>query len=164
MNVTTPGGRLRAGLSVLGMGMIALSLSARDLRAAPGAEDGTLEKMIVASGRVALQLDVQRLGGTGLGSARAGAATYRFGVERDSFLTIVVFNGELRAPLPGSMRIVPQDAAALPARLQASRDQLVIEQMGWGGPFELAVRDLNTGFTFFNVEGQQLAYVPAARA
>ena len=162
MRVNTPGGRFRAGLSVLGV--LALFLPVRDLRAASGGEDGTLEKLIVASGRVALDLDLQRVGGAGPGSARTRATTLRFDVERDSFLTVLVFNGELRAPLPGSMRILPQDAAALPARLAASRDQLVIEQMSWGETFDLAIRDLTTGFTFFNVEGHQAAYAPAARA
>jgi hypothetical protein len=153
--VTTLGGRFRAGLSVVGMGLLALSLSARDLRAA--GENGTLEKLIVASGRVSMAIDPQRVGGTGK------AATLRFDVERDSFFSVVVFQGELRAPLPGSMRIVPRDAAALPARLYSSRDQLVIEQLSWGGPFDLVVRDLATGFPFFNVEGHELAYQAGSR-
>jgi hypothetical protein len=152
------------GLSGLGIGLLMLSAPGRGLRAA-SEEDGTLEKLIVASGRVALDLDLQRLGGPGSRANGTRSTTLRFDVERDSFFTVFVFNGELRGPVPSSMRLIPLDsAAALPARLSAALQQLVVEQTAWGGPFELVVRDGTTGFLFFNVEGQQLAYEAGGRA
>jgi hypothetical protein len=164
MRVTSPGGRLGAGLSVLGACLLVCSLPEQGLGAASEAESGTLEKLIVASGRVALDLDVQRLGGTAAAATRTRPSRLRFDVEHDSFLSVLIFNGELRGPLPGSMRLVPLDSPALPARLHASYQQLVVEQTSWGGAFELLVRDGTSGFVFFNVEGQQLAYDPGARA
>ena len=46
--------------------------------------------------------------------------------------------------------------------LGASLKQLVIEKLSSDQPFDLAVRDVKTGFTFFNVEGHQYDYDPAA--
>jgi hypothetical protein len=163
MSVTTPGGRFRTGMAVLAISLLA-SMAPERLQAASEGEDGTLEKLIVASGRIALELDRQRLGDAGSASARKGSSTLRFDAERDSFLTVLVFNGELRAALPGSMRLVPLDSTALPARLEASRRQLVVEQAPWGGQYEMAIRDGVTGFLFFNVEGHEAAYDPARRA
>jgi hypothetical protein len=155
MRVNTPGGRFRAGLSVLGI--LALCLPVRDLRAASGGEDGTLEKLIVASGRVALDLDLQQLGGT-------KSSRLVFDAERDSFFSVLVFNGELRAILPGSAGLVPRaPAAGLPAGLSASYQQLVVEQRAWGELAELVVRNSATGSVLFYVEGQELAYTPGSR-
>ena len=42
--------------------------------------------------------------------------------------------------------------------LSASLKQLVIEKLPSDRGFDLAVRDGNTGFTFFNVEGHQYNY------
>jgi len=56
------------------------------------------------------------------------------------------------------MEITPRNNAALPAALKASYRQLVIESLPWGGQYEMAVRDKKTGFTFFNIEGQQYTY------
>lgn len=119
---------------------------------------GTLEKLIVASGSVAMDLNLNRLNGTGAGARKSKQSVLRFDVERDSFFTFLVFNGELRSPLPSAMGLIPQNSAALPAKLKASYEQLVVENMPFGGPFELAVRDGKTGFVFFNVEGQQFDY------
>ena len=158
MRVTAPGGRFRTGLSLLGIGLLMSSALQPGLRAASDGETGTLEKLIVASGRVTLELDGRQVGGT------ARSTTLRFDAERDSFLTFLAFNGELRGPLPGSMRLVPQGPAALPPRLAASYQQLSVEQTSWGDPFEMVVRDGTTGFLFFNVEGQQYAYNAGGRA
>jgi hypothetical protein len=129
--------------------------------AAAEGKDGTVEKLIVASGRVVLDLDVQKLGEA---APRKGASRLRFEAERDAFLTFVVFNGELRRPLPGSMRILPQDGTALPASLGASRDQLVVENAAWEAPYGMVVRDGTTGFLYFNVEGYEYSYEPRGRA
>jgi hypothetical protein len=123
----------------------------------PEVNTGTLEKMIVASGSVTMELNLNRQG-TGFGTKETRPSALRFDVEHDSFFTVLVFNNELRGPLPSSMGLIPQSSAALPAKLNASYQQLVVENTSWGGPFDLVVRDGKTGFTFFNVEGQQLDY------
>jgi hypothetical protein len=164
MGVTSPRGRLRRSVSLLGIGLLAFSVPGQQLRAAADAagETGALEKLIAASGRVALELDVQRLVPAGSGAARTRPQVLRFDLERDAFLTVLVFNGELRGPLPGSARLIPQEVAALPPSL-ASRE-LVVEQTSWGAPFELIVRDAATEFVVFNVEGHQYSYEPRERA
>lgn len=118
-------------------------------------QTGTLKKMIVANGNVAMNLDLNRLNGTAKGSK---SNVLRFDAERDSFFSIIVFNNELRGPLPSAMSLVSLNSVALPAKLSASRERLAIENLPLGGPFELAVRDRETGFIFFNIEGHQLDY------
>ncbi len=118
---------------------------------------GTLEKMIVASGSAAIDLDTARLNGAANRSARS--KKLRFEAERDSFFTIIVFDKELRGPLPSGMPLVPQGTAAgLPEKLSASYGKLVLENLPYGGNYELAVRDSDTGFVFFNVEGHDTEY------
>jgi len=57
------------------------------------------------------------------------------------------------------MALVPQNSAsALPGSLAASLKQLVVEKLPTDAGFDLAVRDAKTGFTFFNVEGDQYDY------
>src|SRR5829696_3752904 len=113
----------------------------------PESNTGTLEKMIVAGGGVALDVDLNLLGGTRSRSKQLRLSTLRFDVERDSFFTILVFNNELRGPTPSAMNLIPQGAAtAVPAKLNASFKQLVVENASWGGPYELVVRDGKTGF------------------
>ena len=77
------------------------------------AQTGTLEKMIVANGNVAMDIDLNRLNGT---AATAKAQTLRFQVGPNSFFTVLVFNNVLRGPDTGSMGLIPVSAAALPAR------------------------------------------------
>jgi len=122
-----------------------------------GAETGTLEKMIVANGTVAMDIDLNRING---GRSRLRETTLRFDATPNSFFTILVFNGELRGLERGSMTLVPQTEANLPAALSASYHQLTIDSTAWGEPFELVVRDAKTGFVFFNVEGHQYDYAP----
>lgn len=120
---------------------------------------GTLERMIASNGSVTLDLDLARLGAKGARSGRLG-----FAIERDSFFTLLVFNGELRGPLPSTMNIIPRGDAALPGSLGASYRQLMIENLPWGEQYEYAVRDAKSGYTFFNVEGQTLEYDAASHA
>jgi hypothetical protein len=56
----------------------------------------------------------------------------RFGLVPNSFFTILVFNDELRGVEPGTVGIIPQNAANLPAALNASYNQLVIESLAFG--------------------------------
>src|SRR6266480_3713747 len=121
----------------------------------PDTQSGTLEKMIVANGNVAMDLDLNRLNGGKVSSQRS---TLHFAVAPNSFFTILVFNGDLRGPETGSMGLIAQNSAILPAELSASLNQLVIEKVDWNEPFELVVRDGKTGFVFFNIEGNLYDY------
>ena len=89
--------------------------------------------------------------------------TLRFALAPDSFFTIVVTNDVLRGPLPGSMGLIPQNTANLPALLSASFHQLVLEKMQSDEAYELVVRDSKSGFVFFNVEGHQYDYDAGAQ-
>ncbi|MBS1793303.1 MAG: carboxypeptidase regulatory-like domain-containing protein [Acidobacteria bacterium] len=131
----------------------AQSLGSKDVNS------GTLEKMIVASGSVSMEVDLNRLNGIRVKNVQP--TELRFETERNAFFTVLVFNNELRGPLPSAMGIVPQNSAALPSKLNASFNQLVIENMSWGESYDLVVRDGKTGFVFFNIEGQQYTYEPS---
>lgn len=124
----------------------------------PQDDTGTLEKMIVASGSVAMDLNLTLLNGTGVGAKKSQPSVLRFDVERDSFFTVLVFNNELRGPLPSSMGINPQDFTTLPAKLNASYNDLVIENRTSTASSALVVSDKNTGFVFFNIEGYVFDY------
>ena len=118
-------------------------------------QTGTLEKMIVANGSVVMNLDLGRLNS---GKTQSRRSKLSFTVTPDSFFTILVFNGELRGLETGSMPLVPQNSVNLPAALNASLNQLVIQRTDWGGPFELVVRDGKSGFSFFDIEGSVYDY------
>lgn len=128
----------------------------------PKQDSGILEKMVVESGSVALNIDMGKL--TGVRSDGIEAKTVRFEVARDSFYTILVYNGELRGPLPSSLRIAPVESAYLPSKLANSYNRLVIESLAWGGHYDLVVRDAESGFVFFNVEGYEFDYDPSQRS
>src|SRR5438874_626991 len=130
------------------------------------APTGTLQKMIVESGSVTVNLDLN--GFNGNSSLMARPATLQFVVGANSFFPILVFNNLLRGPEPGSMTLVPAGVNApgysLPGTLGASLQQLLIEKLPSDRGFDLAVRDGNTGFTFFNVEGHQYNYDAKAQS
>lgn len=128
-----------------------------------GGATGTLEKMIVASGDVTLDLNLAKLNGTS-SRDKGGNSRIRFEAEKDSFFTAVSFNSELRAILPSAMTIIPRGSAKLPEKLRASYEQLVLENLPLGGPYELAIRDGKSGFTFFNIEGQEIEFAGAERS
>src|SRR5437660_1446718 len=123
-------------------------------------ETGTLQKMIVENGSVTMDLDLNALNGSD--SLVARHAEFHFAVGANSFFPILVFNDLLRGLEPGSMTLIPAEADAagysLPAALDGSLKQLVVEKIPSGEQFDFAVRDSNTGFTFFNVEGGQYDY------
>jgi hypothetical protein len=135
------------------------------------AATGTLQKMIVESGSVTLDLDLNGLNGSS--SLVARPATLHFAAAANSFLPILVFNDLLRAAETGSMTLIPQNTAGaevndlgysvLPAALRASLGQLAIEKMDWDAPVDLVVRDSKSGFVFFNVEGAQYDYDASAQ-
>lgn len=118
------------------------------------ANSGILKKMIVAQGSVVLNLDSSL---TGRGALKSGETIpMRFDVDQDSFFTVLVMNEMLRGPIPSSMNIDPTDSK-LPASMGA---QLSIESLAPTEPYELAVRDPKTGFTYFYVEGHLYDYNP----
>ena len=169
MGVISPSRRVRGVLSLLGICLMTFPAPGHPVMAggAPlGAtaeqDTGTFEKLIVASGGATLDVDLQRIAAAGSIATRSKPTPLRFELERDAFLTVLVFNGELRGPLPGSVRLAPLNAGALPRSL-ASRD-LLIEQTAWGAPFELVVRDAVTGRALFNVDGPEYAYESGRRA
>src|SRR5437667_4448187 len=128
----------------------------------PDVQSGTLEKMIVASGSVAMDVDLNRL--NGVNSATAKRETLRFAVAANSFFPVLVVNDVLRGAEPGSIALIPQNSATLPAALSASLNQLVVEKLPSGEAFDLAVRDGKTGFAFFNIEGHQYDYDAGAQS
>jgi hypothetical protein len=119
-------------------------------------QSGTLQKMIVESGTVTMDLDMDELNADG--SLVAKVVQLRFDVAANSFFGILVFNDLLRGPEQGSMALVPQYSMVLPSALMASINQLAVEKLPSAERFDLAVRDAKTGFTFFNIEGHQYDY------
>jgi hypothetical protein len=144
-------------------------------------ETGTLQKMIVENGSVTIQLDLNGLNGSG--SLVARPVTLLFAAAPNSFFPVLIFNDQVRGLEPGSMALAlrgsssggvnllaqsygGQDAAGynLPATLRASLKRLVLEKLPSRQGFDLAVRDSNTGFTFFNVKGQEYDYDAGAQS
>ena len=127
-------------------------------------QSGTLQKMIAENGSVTMDLDLNRL--NGINSVGGRPTTLHFATAANSFFPILVFNDQLRGPEPGSMALVAeaQPVPQLPAALAASLRQLVIEKLSPDAPFDLAVRDARTGFTFFKIEGHQYDYQSNARS
>ncbi|MGC2353535.1 MAG: hypothetical protein WA496_09070, partial [Candidatus Udaeobacter sp.] len=122
---------------------------------------GTLQKLIVENGSVRMDLDLNGLNGSS--SLVARPVALQFAAAANSFFTILVFNDLLRGPEPGSIALAPAGGNVpgynnLPVGLAGSLKQLVIEKLPSDQPFDLAVRDGKTGFTFFNLVGQQYAY------
>jgi hypothetical protein len=140
----------------------------------PAAETltGTLQKMIVENASVTMQLDLNGLNGSN--SLVMRPVTLHFAAVPNSFLPVLVFNDSLRGLQPGSMALALQNSSSaginipgygnLPAALRSSLKRLTVEKLASGQGFDLAVRDSNTGFTFFNIEGQQYNYDAAARS
>src|SRR6059058_4092151 len=120
--------------------------------------NGTLQKMIVENGSVTLNLDLNGLNGSDALITRP--LTLSFAAATNSFFSILVFNDLLRGPEPGSITLVPQvrPNPLLPPALAAHLKQLVVQKLPSDAAFDLAVRDGKTGFTFFNVEGDQYDY------
>jgi hypothetical protein len=115
--------------------------------------------MLVTSGKVAIALDLSRL--TSAQSHQAGNADLRFEIGANSFFTIRVLNQHLRGPERGTMALVPRGVGNLPKSLGLALNQLVIERVTPGGQFDLTLRDGQSGFAFFNIEGQTYEYDPS---
>ena len=119
-----------------------------------------------------MQLDLNGLNGSN--SLVARPVTLHFAAAPNSFFPVLVFNDLLRGLQPGSMALALQNSSSagvnasgyrnLPAALSSSLKRLAVEKLPSGQGFDLAVRDSNTGFTFFNIEGHQYNYDAAARS
>jgi len=152
------------------LSLLAISAGNYTVRSAEKNSDargGTFQKMIVESGSVTMNLDLNGLNGSA--SLVARPVTLQFVVGANSFLPILVFNDLLRGAEPGSVTLIPAGVDApgysnLPAALGASLEQLAVEKLPSGKGSDLAVRDSNTGFTFFNIQGHQYNYDPAAQS
>ncbi len=127
-------------------------------------DSGTLEKMIVADGNVAMDLNLSRLNGGGPRAKGSTSGSLRFDVPNSSFFKVLAFNGEFRGMLPSSMDLIPRTSATLPTKLNSSYRQLAVESLPWGGQYELVVRDAKSGFVFFNIEGQEFEYIADSRS
>ena len=68
---------------------------------------GTLQQMIVETGSVTMNVDLNGLNGSGDLTARPVAL--QFAAATNSFFPILVFNDQLRGPEPGSIALVPQE-------------------------------------------------------
>jgi hypothetical protein len=133
---------------------------------------GTLQKMIVEDASVTMQLDLNGLNGSS--SLVARPVTLHFAAAPNSFFSILVFNDSLRGLQPGSIALASQNFSSaganapgyshLPAALRLSLKRLTVEKLPSGQGFDLAVRDSNTGFTFFNIEGHQYNYHAAGQS
>src|SRR5438094_2055374 len=132
---------------------------------------GTLQKMIVENGSVTMQLDLNGLNGSG--SLVARPVTLHFAVAANSFFPALVFNDLLRGLEPGSVALTLQGSSSagvnapnysLPAAFSASLKRLIFVKLPSGQGFDLAVRDSNTGFTFFNIEGHRYDYDAGAQS
>ena len=134
----------------------------------PAAEPltGTLQKMIVENASITMQLDINGLNGSN--SLVTRPVSLHFAAAPNSFFPVLVFNDQLRGLQPGSMALALQASSSakvdipgygsLPSALRSSLNRLVVEKLPAGQGFDLAVRDSNTGFTFFNIEGHQYSY------
>src|SRR6476659_10344442 len=133
---------------------------------------GTLQKMIVENASVTMQLDLNGLNGSS--SLLARPVTLHFAAAPNSFFPVLVFNDLLRGIQPGSIALALQNSSSagakapgygnLPATLRSSLNRLTLEKLPSGQGFDLAVRDSNTAFTFFNIEGHQYDYDAAAQS
>ncbi len=159
-------------LSVLFLANASENNASQPQQNASGALTGTLQKMIVDDASVTIQLDLNGLNGSN--SLLARPVTLQFAAAPNSFFSILVFNDLLRALQPGSITLALQNSSSaganapgyshLPAALRSSVKRLTVEKLPSGQGFDLAVRDSNTGFTFFNIEGHEYNYDGAAQS
>ena len=124
-------------------------------------ESGTLQKMVVASGSVTMDIDVNRL--NGIRSTAGKLERLHFAVATNSFFPALVFNNVLRGLEPGSMGLAAQDDVVVPPALGASLKRLAIEKLGRSERFDLTVRDAMSGFVFFDIEGNLYDYDASAQ-
>src|SRR5215831_7471852 len=129
----------------------------------PDERTTTRERLIVATGKVTVQLNSDRLrGGSSDKVNESKLEPIDFQVSPNSFFTIQLFNDTLRGPEHGTMGLIWNKRATLPEPLNASANQLVIEKVSSSQSYDLLLRDGQTGFVFFNVEGNSSDYDAAS--
>lgn len=126
-------------------------------------DSGTMEKLSISSGSVAMNVNLAQLSRGAKVSSRAAQVPLEFSAKDNGSFDIIVMNGELRGALPGTVALLPNSTPSLPAKMAASYQDLVLESLPFGGDYELAIRD-QSGFTFFNVAGAGFTYQPETRA
>ena len=159
-------------LSVLFFANASANNASQPKQNASQALTGTLQKMIVENASVTMQLDLNGLNGSN--SLVARPVTLHFAAAPNSFFPVLVFNDLLRGLQHGSLALALQNSSSagvnasgysnLPAALRSSLKRLTLEKLPSGQGFDLAVRDSNTGFIFFNIEGHQYNYDAAAQS
>jgi hypothetical protein len=159
-------------LAVLFFAYASANNASRSKQGASEPMTGTLQKMIVENASITMQIDLNGLNGSN--SLVTRPVTLHFAAAPNSFFPVLIFNDLLRGLQPGSIALAFQDSSPggtnvpgygnLPAALRSSAKRLTLEKLPAGQSFDLAVRDSNTGFTFFNIEGHQYNYNAAARA
>src|SRR5215831_15474727 len=123
----------------------------------------TLERMIVATGDVQMDLNLDSLKRVQGETKSVRLEPYRFEVSPNSFFTIRIVNDAFRGLEPGSMGLTWDYAKILPPPLNASSNQLLIEKISSNERFSFFVRDGQTGVHFFNIEATLTDYDAAAR-
>src|SRR5215813_5455399 len=107
------------------------SHTAHSAVAAETAVSSTLQKMIVESGSVTMNLDLNAFNGDS--SLVARPVTLQFVAAANSFLPVLVFNDFFRSAEPGSMALIPagisEPSYSLPETLSESLKQLVVEKL-----------------------------------
>jgi hypothetical protein len=126
----------------------------------PPAIEQTYEKMAAASGNISIRLDVNALNGS---NKEPSYADLSFRAGTDSFFTAIATDDEFRGLLPSSLPLLPNGDIPLPGKLGTSFGQMIIESTAFGSHYSLVLRDVKTGFAFFNIEGHEYGYQPHGR-
>src|SRR5262245_48901170 len=107
-------------------------------------QTGTLERMTVTRGTLTMDIDLDLLNGNHPKTIETKREPVSFDIGADSFFTIRLFNNVFRRPDPGSLVLVPSERT-LPEPLKSSANQLTLEKVHSGAPFDLVVRDRKSG-------------------
>src|SRR5438067_847648 len=133
-------------LLLLFLGNSSGNYAAQSKQETSDAPTGTFKKMIVESGSVRMDIDLNRL--NGINSAAATPFTLQFTAAANSFFPILVFNDLLRDHEPGSIALMLQDSPgravnalgySLSTTLAAFLTQLVIEKPAPDAAFDLVI-------------------------
>lgn len=137
---------LRVGLAAVGCCVLAAGVLFVAKRASSSVQQTSLvEKMVVVGGEANLRVNLGRRAGTRTKDMSASA----YSVSPDSFFTLVARDGELRGPLPSTMKLTQMDGA------KSGTDSLLLESMPFGSHYSIVVRNERTRAPVFNVDGEQ---------
>jgi hypothetical protein len=128
---------------------------------APVAADGstgTLKKMIPEGGMLSMQIDLSKLGSRAA-RGRDRTSVLRFEVPKDSFLPVLIFNNEVRTPMPGMVSLSGDSQLPRGVKTRSGGTNFVLEATPWGSDHEMVIRD-EKGMIFFDVEGLGYNYDP----